>query len=256
MSNWSLTEILRGLHDDIHGRLEIVRKTLEHPGTKGDASEEVWLSLLNQYLPSRYRAEKAFVVDSKGNFSEQLDVVIFDRQYSPLIFKYQSATIIPAESVYAVFEAKQIVDADKIAYAQKKISSVRALHRTSLPIPHAGGVHDAKPPGHIFGGILAFESAWKPPLGESLEKALGANFGCLDLGCVAAHGYFFMEENCTEGINKKAYSIHTTDKPATSFLFKLIASLQTLATVPMMDVLAYSDWLTHETGQENQTTEI
>lgn len=252
MSNWSLTEILRGLHDDIHSRLEIVRKTLEHPGTKGDASEEVWLSLLNQYLPSRYRAEKAFVVDSKGNFSDQLDVVIFDRQYSPIIFKYQSATIIPAESVYAVFEAKQIINAENITYAQNKISSVRSLRRTSLPIPHAGGTYPAKPPGHIYGGILAFESEWKPAMGNSLQKALNTDFGCVDIGCVAAHGYFFMEEENKSGKVTKEYKILSTDKPATSFLFKLIASLQSLATAPMIDVLAYSEWLSHGINDKNE----
>ena len=44
-------------------------------------------------------------------FSEQIDVVVFDRQYSPFIFNYEGQTIIPAESVYAVFEAKQTVNA-------------------------------------------------------------------------------------------------------------------------------------------------
>ena len=49
--------------------------------------------------------------------------------------KVRSETIIPAESVYAVFEAKQTADASMVAYAQKKVESVRRLRRTSLPIP-------------------------------------------------------------------------------------------------------------------------
>lgn len=51
---------------------------------KGDASESVWRELLQAYLPKRYQAETAHVVDSKGAFSDQIDVVVFDRQYSPL----------------------------------------------------------------------------------------------------------------------------------------------------------------------------
>lgn len=116
-----------------------------HPGTKGDASESVWLELLTAYLPQRYQAAKAHVVDSRGVFSDQIDVVVFDRQYSPFIFKYQEETIIPAESVYAVFEAKQSINASQVSYAHKKVASVRRLHRTSLPIPHAGGTYPAKP---------------------------------------------------------------------------------------------------------------
>ena len=69
-------------------------------------SEAVWLELLNSYLPTRYQAAKAVVVDSEGAFSDQIDVVVFDRQYSPFIFRFEGQTVIPAESVYAVFEAK------------------------------------------------------------------------------------------------------------------------------------------------------
>src|SRR5207244_1034528 len=100
----------------------------------------------------------AHVVDSNGKFSDQIDVVVFDRQYSPFIFQFQGQTIIPAESVYAVFEAKQAINAVQVAYAQEKISTVRCLHRTSLPIPHAGGTYPAKQPSHILGGLLTFES--------------------------------------------------------------------------------------------------
>jgi hypothetical protein len=162
MTTWSLSQLLAGLHDDIQQRLETVRKSFGHPGTKGDASEQVWLELLQTYLPRRYQSEKAHVVDSNGTFSEQIDVVVFDRQYSPFIFCYQGEIIIPAESVYAVFEAKQSVNADHIAYAQNKVASVRRLHRTSLPIPHAGGNYAPKPLMPILGGILTLESDWSP----------------------------------------------------------------------------------------------
>ena len=70
MSTWSLAQLLSGLHDDIQQRLERVRKSFGHPGTKGDASESVWLGLLNSYLPQRYQAAKAHVVDSRGAFSD------------------------------------------------------------------------------------------------------------------------------------------------------------------------------------------
>src|SRR5580698_8883765 len=145
MTEWSLSQLLASLHEDIQGRLARVRASISHPGSKGDASETVWVSLLDQYLPRRYQVAKAHVVDSKGSFSDQIDVVVFDRQYSPFIFTYECQTVIPAESVYAVFEAKQSANASLVEYAQKKAASVRKLHRTSLSIPHAGGVYEAKP---------------------------------------------------------------------------------------------------------------
>lgn len=239
MSEWSLSQLLSGLHDDIQQRLETVRNSFGHPGTKGDASEKVWLELLQTYLPRRYQAATAHVVDSHGVFSQQIDVVVFDRQYSPFIFHYEGQTIVPAESVYAVFEAKQAINASQVSYAREKVGSVRRLHRTSLPIPHAGGTYPAKPLIPILGGILTFESDWTPALGDSLLEGLddGQDGDRLNLGCVAAHGYFSFHQH------DRRYEIHAGGKPATAFLFKLISQLQFSGTVPMIDVQAYAEWL-------------
>jgi hypothetical protein len=234
---WSLAQILAGLHDDIERRLAIARQAFEHPGTKGIASEHVWLEMFEKYLPRRYQATTAHVVDSKGAFSEQIDVLVFDRQYSPFIFDYEGQIIVPAESVYAVFEAKQSINASQVDYAQKKVASVRRLYRTSLPIPHAGGTYPPKPLPHILGGLLTLQSDWNPPLGQPLIDALQSSpESRLDLGCIAAHGMFGCDaEGC--------YLVKPQGKPATAFLFELIARLQISATVPMIDIRAYAKWL-------------
>jgi hypothetical protein len=240
MSNWNLTKVLEGIHDEIHQKLTTTRNTFEHSVTKGDTSEKIWLDFLQRYLPQRYQVEKAFVVDSMGNFSEQIDVVIFDRQYSPFIFNFEGSKFVPAESIYAVFEAKQTINLENVLYAHEKIKSVRCLHRTSLRIPHAGGYYEPKPSIKIIGGILTLESDWKPGLGEALENALikDSELGRLNLGCVASHGYFVLDEA------KMNYNLVNSNKPAPAFLFKLISELQASGTVPMIDVLAYSKWLT------------
>jgi hypothetical protein len=84
---------------------------------------------------------------------------------------------------------------------------------------------------------LTLESEWKPPLGDSLLDALDPNHSCrLDLGCVASQGLF----DCDAEGN---YKISLQPKAATAFLFELIARLQAMATVPMIDVRAYARWL-------------
>jgi hypothetical protein len=238
MTQSPLPKLLAGLHDDIEHRLRNGRSALAHPTDKGDASEAAWLNMLSEYLPKRYQAARAQVVDSEGNSSRQIDVLIFDRQYSPFIFKIEGGTYVPAESVYAVFEVKQTINSSHICYAQDIVASVRALHRTSLPIPHAGGTYPPKPLAPIIGGLLTFESDWQPPLGDSLLNTLNTDHPCrLDLGCVASHGLF---SNDAEG----NYTISPQPKAATAFLFELIARLQSMATVPMIDVRAYARWLT------------
>jgi hypothetical protein len=53
---------------------------------------------------------------------------------------------------------------------------------------------------------------------------------------VAAHGHFGRNKDDT-------YAITYEGKPATAFLFELIARLQASATVPMIDMRAYAKWL-------------
>jgi len=235
---WSLPQLLASLHDDIEQRLATARKSFGHPDAKGNASENVWLELFETYLPKRYSELKAYVVDSNGTFSDQIDAVIFDRQYSPFIFNYQGQTVVPAESVYAVFEAKQTINAAQVRYTQEKLVSVRRLCRTSLPIPTANGILQPKPLHTIVGGLLTFESDWNPALGDPLTESLKTENmdGQLDIGCVAAHGMFSCDA-------RGCYTFAKQGKPATAFLFELIARLQNIATVPMIDIRAYAQWL-------------
>jgi hypothetical protein len=237
MSTWSLEGLRAGLHRDIELRPKQIRELIGHPVAKGDATESIWIKLLTEYLPERYRVDRAFVIDSRDVISQQLDVVIFDRQYTPLIFNQNGALVIPAEGVYAVFEAKQSIDAGQVDYAAKKIASVRALHRTSLPIPSANGLQPAKVPGHIIGGLLTFESEWTPPMGEPLRNALvrAQATAQLDIGCVAAHGTFYG--------GKDGVKIEASTRAATAFLLELIARLQAEATVPMIDIRPYAKFL-------------
>ncbi|KPL91456.1 DUF6602 domain-containing protein [Herpetosiphon geysericola] len=241
MNDWSLSKLLSNLHQDIERKLAIARESFVHPSTKGDASEGIWIELFQKYLPKRYRVEKGHIVDSNGKFSNQIDIVIFDRQYTPLIFDFQGQLIIPAESVYGVFEAKQTINASLVAYAKDKLASVRTLHRTSLPIPHAGGTYEPKKPLPILGGILTFDSDWSPPLGKSLSEALKPidHNERLDFGCIAAHGFFTCDD-------AGCYTFNTGEKSATAFLLELIARLQNVATVPMIDIRAYAQWLVED----------
>lgn len=235
MSNWSLPALLDALHHSVESELRRARSALGHPTEKGDASESVWIDVLNAHLPRRYEARKAHVVDSRGAFSEQIDVVIHDRQYSPLVFRLKDSFIVPVESVYAVFEAKQDLTGEHIAYAQKKIASVRRLHRTSLPVPTIDGMKPAKDPPWILGGIVTLGSAFSPPLGDTLVRHLETDrdLGRLDLGCVADAGIFAYGDT-------GAYEFQTGARAATRYLFELIARLQQIGTAPMIDVRAYA----------------
>jgi hypothetical protein len=153
-------------------------------------------------------------------------------------FTFEGSDVVPAESVYAAFEVKQVLDAGTVSYAQDKIASVRRLHRTSLPIPSAGGLLAPKPLHHILGGALALVSGWSPALGTPLLTLLqeASTDRRIDIGCVSAAGTFECTNDCT-------FTFDTAQGTGARFLLSLIARLQEIATVPMIDVRAYAAWL-------------
>ena len=176
------------LQDQLTANLRGTRSVLCHPGAKGEASEANWIAMLEAHLPKRYSVDKAFVVDSFGECSEEIDIVIYDRQYTPILYNHSRQLFIPAESVYGVLKVKQTLNKTNIEYASAKAVSVRKLERTSVAIVHAGGEYKPRP----LTPILAYESDWSPPFGDSFEAVLKAQSENeqIDLGCAVSSGSF------------------------------------------------------------------
>ena len=242
MSKVDIKNLFLDLQDIMKKQLSLTRGNVAHPGSKGDASEQEWIDWHREYLPSRYKIDKAFAIDHKGDLSEQMDVVIYDRQYSPFVFVKKDLKYIPAESIYAVFEVKQELNKKHLEYASKKIKSVRSLERTSAPIVHAGGKFKPREPFKILGGILTTESEWSPPLGDAFEDLIMSfpDKGSLDLGCSITDGSFVTDE--IEGIRYIKRS--EPDEILIFFFTTLLHKLQQKGTVPAMDIMKYAEALT------------
>jgi len=207
-----------------------------HPTAKGDAAELPWRELIDEFLPERYCCSQAFVIDADGECSEQIDVLVHDRQYSPLLFRQGGHLYVPAESVYAVFEVRQHLGKTNLEYAGQKISSVRRLRRTSAPIPHAGGTFGEKEPIYITGGFLCTDSDWAEPFDEPFRKTLAglADDATVDLGCVATAGAW----DCPLPPEKQL-AVAARDAALMFFLMRLFRRLQRVGTVAMIDLAEY-----------------
>lgn len=239
MAEINLSQIFLNLQKQMIQKLSSNREIIFHPTSKGDASEINWIDWLKTYLPRRYEVDKAFVIDCNNRFSQQLDLVIYDRLYSPFVFNQDGAIYIPAESVYAVFEVKQELNKDNFLYSAEKIKSVRLLNRTSAPIVHAGGhIQEPKPPFRIIGGILTLASGWADIFGEGFQRCISSydEHSQIDIGCVLEKASFTMT------YQEESYSLETSQCNETLiyFFLKLLINLQKLGTVPAMDIEAYA----------------
>jgi len=234
----SLRDVFAGLQERLSAELSASRAALAHPVARGDASESNWLAMLNAHLPLRYQAGRGVVIDSAGARSHAIDLVIYDRQYTPLLYNRDDQRIIPAEAVYAVFEVKQHISSDHVRYAGEKAASVRVLRRTSTSIVHAGGRFEPREPFRVLAGILAFGSTWKPPLGKKFQAALSGltEDQQLDLGCVVNVGAFQARYG-DDGL--PTLQVSPPAAALAEFFLRLLARLQALGTAPAVDYRAY-----------------
>lgn len=212
---------------------------ITHAGDRGEVNEQHFIDFLRRYLPNRYTVEKAIVLDSLGNVSHSIDVVIFDRQYTPALLDNNKHRYVPAEAVYAVFECKPRINKKYLKYAADKAASVRRLHRTSVGIHSANGMLPAKQPAHIIAGILAINIEWDKGFGPEFQVAHQGLTGKrhLDCGFAADGGSFDVFAG------PKLYSYSPTDNALAYFAFRLLSKLQTVATAPAVDWMAYAKQL-------------
>jgi hypothetical protein len=219
---------------------------ITHAGDRGEVNEQHFIDFLRRYLPNRYTVQKAIVLSSDGEVSDSIDVVVFDRQYTPTLLDNDKHRYVPAEAVYAVFECKPTINKQYLHYAADKVASVRRLKRTSVEIRYAGGTYAAKKLFDIVGGILSIDIDWKDGFGDSFREVHQALTGDRIVDCgFAAKGASFdiFAEN-------RIYTYGPSDNALAFFAFRFLWKLQSLATVPAVDWIAYANRLSQP--KENQ----
>lgn len=218
-----LAEVFRRVQTEMVSQLS-ASNLIEHAITQGAASEQDWLRLLDLYLPKRYRAAPAFVVNSDGCRSRQIDIAIFDNFSSPLLFPHHSALHIPVEGVYAVLEVKSILTAPSLKDAGEKVASVRAL-RTGKP-------------RQILGVVLAATAQWSkdifsPTLAGNLRLMTPSHK--LDLGCALDSASFEYDGDVT---------LSEAGDALIFFLLRLMNRLDALGPAPRVDLMRYAHGVT------------
>ena len=218
----------------------------EHGTAAGDISEFSWRRVLRAFLPHRYRVGHGFVVDAFGGVSEQQDIILYDRQYSPALLSSdndENAVYVTAESVYAVFEAKPQLNRSQVFAAAKKAHSVRSLQRTRAgTIETAHGRQPTVPHQHIVAGVLTATLDWQAAnLQKTLSEALSDSRGeypggGLTLG-IALDQCVFRLIGGHLHIGIHAYRL-------ISLLMELLSQLQPLGTAGRADHATYSQALT------------
>ncbi|THF84691.1 DUF6602 domain-containing protein [Cohnella fermenti] len=98
------------------------------PYTTGSHREAIWKGLFEQIVPRKFCVDQnVFIIDSNGTISNEVDIAIFDEQYTPYIFRYGKIKYIPIEAVAVAIQCKST----SVKGVPEWAASIRELH-TSL----------------------------------------------------------------------------------------------------------------------------
>jgi hypothetical protein len=233
----------------LSAQLEIPIEFTKHPTALGDSAEANWQRMIQSFLPARYQVGPAFAIDAHGNSSKQLDIVVYDRQYSPLWFESAGDRYVPVESVYAVFEVKQKITKAFLGQAAAGVASVRNLQRTSGKIVDIHGTHSGPSPTDrpILGGILALTSEWVDGLaGETGKRNITSHASDehLDMGLALVDAAF---DNVPKSANLALLDEGLRySQPGTQLIFfmmSLFRRLQSIGSALAVDLAVYQEAL-------------
>lgn len=122
---------------------EGVTSKINHMGERGTSREELLLTYLRQYFPSKYQLSRGAIIDVNGTQSKQQDLIVFDSFSSPVLMNMESTKMIPIESVYMTIEVKSSLNKSTFEECVNNIKSVRELPKfpiTNFVSPTAGFV--------------------------------------------------------------------------------------------------------------------
>ena len=120
---------LSGAQTKLKAEIDRIRDSIPHSAEIGSLVEKCIRSALQEVLPSKIGVADGFVVDSEGGVSRQMDIILYDKLGTPIIFTGDGAQIFPVETTYACGEIKTHLNANTLQDTFEKCSSYKNLSR-------------------------------------------------------------------------------------------------------------------------------
>lgn len=106
-----------------------IQDLIPHSVEKGALVEHQFRSHLTEILPEKIGVSHGFVIDSNGEVSKQMDIILYDKLNTPRIFSSDGAQIFPVEATYACGEIKTTLNSKALKDSFEKCLSYKRLCR-------------------------------------------------------------------------------------------------------------------------------
>ena len=104
-------------------------KLFQHCGERGQFREHVIGQFLRPMLPECYGIGSGQVFSEDGTESREIDIVLYDRVFSGVLFRDAPSSLFPCESVYGSIEVKSNLTTAELESSIENVRSVKRLKR-------------------------------------------------------------------------------------------------------------------------------
>ncbi|MCF6734881.1 DUF6602 domain-containing protein [Blastococcus sp. KM273129] len=218
-----------------------IRTALDHNLSKGEAAEESVRSFFRRYLPASLGVTKGQVIDSKGQRTRQLDVIIYDVARTPMLFSSDEDghRLVPVEGVLAVIEVKTKVGPSDAEGIVKNMLSVKQLSKSAYfpqgsiqrVVTSYGRQWDHTP---TLYALFALESGDLKKFNTALKSHMTTLplWERVDIGCLLSKGVLVNEQldGMIATVGSSGSSLKVYESPNALLIFYLMLSEQLLQT--------------------------
>lgn len=111
MSNEEDKKVFKKIHENFKNMNCMMAEEMEiasiHGVITGDYREQMWMNFFRSIIPKKFSmSQGVLIIDSFGNVSKEVDIAVYDEQYTPYVFQYNTLKFIPIEAVAVVIECK------------------------------------------------------------------------------------------------------------------------------------------------------
>ena len=103
-----------------------VNKDIVHNGVKGGLNENELSDLLKEVIPHRYNITRGIIENSKGEQSNETDILIYDNEILPSYMK-SDLSFVPVEAVKYNFEVKSKLTSKELKSTVDKFSRYKSI---------------------------------------------------------------------------------------------------------------------------------
>jgi hypothetical protein len=123
----AVTEYTQWLQNSVSSYEALAKTLVKHKAEKGRIVEGVVKTALRAILPGRFSIGSGFAINSIGEASSQLDLVIYDAVYNAPIVLEGGTGLFPIECIYGLVEVKSRLDRAEIDSITKAIGAIRKM---------------------------------------------------------------------------------------------------------------------------------